>query len=319
MTRTASAKLTARAPNKEKAMFRATLAAGLLTALAVPAFSQTVSIETATGPAELTAAPETVAVFDIAAADTLSALGVPVAGMPAPNYLDYMAPTFDGAEKIGTLFEPDFEVLAAMAPDLIVAGGRSSAQVEALSQVAPTIDMTIEAGSIVSEARARLDAYGTLFGKQAEAADLNAALDAKIAEARAAVSGKGTALVLLTNGGKLSAYGAESRFGWLHTTLGLPEAVHDLGAKPHGEAVSFEFIAEADPDWLLVIDRGAAIGQAGEAAAATLDNPLVAGTKAAQSGHILYLSPGPLYIAGGGVQSMIGTLDEIAAGFSGNS
>lgn len=92
----------------------------------------------------------------------------------------------------------------------------------------------------------------------------------------------------------------------------MPEAHPDLAAESHGEAVSFEFIAEVDPDWIFVIDRGAAIGQEGEAAAATLDNPLVAGTTAGEAGQIVYLDPAPLYIARGGLQSMMGTIGEVS-------
>ena len=51
----------------------------LLFSAALPALAQPVTIETATGPVELEAAPETVAVYDMAALDTLDALGVPVA------------------------------------------------------------------------------------------------------------------------------------------------------------------------------------------------------------------------------------------------
>ena len=59
------------------------------------------------------------------------------------------------------------------------------------------------------------------------------------------------------------------------------------------------------------------MGQEGEAAQATLDNPLVAGTKAARNDQILYLDSAPLYLAGGGIRSLMGTLDEIETGFSG--
>ncbi|MBL3570476.1 iron ABC transporter substrate-binding protein [Rhodovulum sulfidophilum] len=284
--------------------------------LGLPAAARTVTVETATGPAELTADPARVAVMDIAALDTLDALGVDVAGVPEPHYLPYLDATASRATRIGTLFEPDFEALAILDPDLIVVGSRSSGQAAALARIAPTIDMTVTGQDMLAETRARLQAYGRLFGRETEAAALEAALDARIAAARAAVAGKGDALIVLTNGGKISAYGRDSRFGWLHTALGLPEAHPDLGAATHGEAISFEFVAETDPDWILAIDRGAAIGASGEAAAATLDNVLVRGTEAARAGQIVYLDSGPLYIAGGGVQSMMHTLDEIVAAFS---
>ena len=299
---------------------RMTLLGGLLaTAFAFPVLAQDVTIDTATGPAIVPAEPQTVAVFDIAALDTLAAHGVPVAGVPTPVYLDSLAPVAAQAQVVGTLFEPDFEALAVMQPDLVVAGGRSSAQVEALSDFAPTIDMTIRGDGLLDQARARIAAYGTLFAVEDKAQALTQTLDAKVEAARAAVDGKGDALILLTNGGKISAYGANSRFGWLHAELGLPEAVEGLEAETHGQSVSFEFVAEADPDWLIVVDRGAAVGGEGEAASATLDNPLIARTKAAQAGRIVYLNPTPLYIAGGGATSVMQTLDEIVAAFDGSA
>lgn len=287
-------------------------------ALALPTalHAQEIDVETATGPATVAASPEKLAVFDLAAVDTLNALGVPVGAGPDVTPPDFLAPALADAEKVGTLFEPDFEALAALAPDLIIAGGRSAAQVDALSRVAPTLDMTISGDALFDEAEARLTSYGTLFDKEAEAATLKSELDSALEGARAAVADKGTALILLTNGGKMSAFGAGSRFGWLHTALDLPEARAGLDTEgSHGEAVSFEFIADANPDWLLVLDRGAAIGEEGEAAAATLDNPLIAGTTAGQKGQIVYLNPAALYLSTGGVQSLTLLLNQVSEAF----
>jgi iron complex transport system substrate-binding protein len=293
------------------------LFAGLMMAVALPtlALAEVVQVQTARGDASVTAAPETVVALDLAAVDTLEALGVPVSGVPTPIYLDYLEDTAEKAQPVGSLFEPDFEALAVMAPDLIVAGGRSSKQFEPLTKIAPTIDMTIWGNDLVDQAKARTMAYGKVFALEEAANALNEELDSKLAALNAAVQGKGDALIVMTNGGKVSAYGKDSRFGWLHIATGLPEAHDKITAETHGEAVSFEFIAETDADWLLVVDRGAAIGQAGQAASATLDNPLVAGTKAAKAGQVIYLNSGPLYIAGGGMQSMMGTVDELLAAF----
>lgn len=81
--------------------------------------------------------------------------------------------------------------------------------------------------------------------------------------------------------------------------------------------MSFEFIAEVNPDCLLVLDRAAAIGQEGEAAAVTLDTPLIAGTTAGQRGQIIYLDGGAVYLAGGGIQSVQIVLDQIRTAFEG--
>jgi len=290
-----------------------TLAIAVLPTLAL---AQTAEIETATGPAAVPVSPESVVTFDLAALDTLTALGVSVAGVPAVNPPAYLADVIDGLPTVGTLFEPDFEALAVMAPDFIIAGGRSQTQVEPLSQIAPTIDMTINGETLLDDAKARIAAYGTMFDHQDAATTLLTDLDDAIANAHDVTEGKGDALIILTNGGKVSAYGDDSRFGWLHTSLGLPEAFPDLNAETHGEAISFEFIADVNPDWIFVVDRGAAIGQDGEAAAVTLDNPLVAGTTAGQEGQIVYLDSARLYLVGGGYQSVMGTIDEIVTAFS---
>lgn len=292
------------------------LIATALAALPALAMAQTTEIETAAGKVAVPVAPQSVVTFDLAALDTLSALGVPVAGVPAIAPPDYLSETIEGTPTVGTLFEPDFEALAVMAPDFIIAGGRSQSQVAPLSQIAPTIDMTISGEALLADAQARVKAYGTMFQKEDTAATLLSDLDAALETARSTTEGKGNALIVLTNGGKVSAYGEDSRFGWLHSSLGLPEAYPDLNAETHGEAVSFEFIAEVNPDWIFVVDRGAAIGQDGEAAAVTLDNPLVAGTTAGQNDHIVYLDSARLYLVGGGYQSVMGTIDEVVAAFS---
>ncbi len=289
------------------------------TCIAAPALAQNVSINTYAGEVSVTANPQTIAVLDIAAIDTLDALGVPIAGIPSPQYVDYLGSVAAGATTVGSLFEPDFEGLAILDPDLIVAGGRSSTQVEPLSEIAPTIDMTIWGDNHIEQVLSRLNGFGVLTGKEAEAEALTEAFDARLADAQAAVAGKGNALVVMTNGGKVSAYGAGSRFGWLHNALNLPEAVEGVDNETHGEAISFEFIADADPDWLIVIDRSAAIGQEGEAATTTLENPLVAGTTAWSEDQVIYLNSANVYIAGGGYQAMMDTFETLIAGFGGGA
>ncbi|WP_210529624.1 siderophore ABC transporter substrate-binding protein [Rubellimicrobium arenae] len=288
------------------------LAAAVL--LAPPAFAQGVTVETARGPADLPGAPASVAAYDIAAIDTLDALGVAPTGVPDRLYVDYLSHLAGTATPVGTLFEPDLEALNALAPDLVIVGGRSADQLDSVSALAPAIDMTIPGGDLVTQALARLDAYGTIFGREEEARRLAEGFQAKLQEARAVVADQGDALIVMTNGPKVTAYGAGSRFGWIHQATGFPEAVPGLEDASHGEAISFEFIREADPDWLIVVDRAAAIGEDGERAQQTLDNELVAGTTAWRDGHVIYLDAAATYVAGGGIQSMSRTLDTLIEG-----
>ncbi|MEM9632837.1 MAG: siderophore ABC transporter substrate-binding protein [Pseudomonadota bacterium] len=278
--------------------------------------AETVNIETARGSVAVPFQPETIAVFDIAAMDTLNALQVPFAGTPERVYVDYLEKAAEGTEKVGSLFEPDFEAVNALQPDLIVAGGRSSKQVEALSEFAPTIDMTIWGDGLLDQAKSRLTAYGVAFGKEEEAKKLAQDLTTAVDNVKAQTADAGKALIVLTNGPKISVYGKDSRFGWLHTELGIEPVIEDVKASTHGEAVSFEFIRDANPDWLIVVDRAAAIGEDTTLAAETLDNKLVAETTAWKSGQVVYLDAAKVYIAAGGYQSLMGTLQDLTTAFA---
>lgn len=283
------------------------------------AFAEDVTIETAQGDVAVAAMPASVAVFDVSAIDTMAALGVMPTGVISNLYVDYLDDVSANATSVGSLFEPDFEAVNALAPELVIVGGRSSTQLEAMSGLAPTIDMTIWGDDLLDQVLARLSAYGTLFGKEAEAATLAAEFNALKEAASAAAAGQGNALIVMTNGPKISAYGAGSRFGWLHTALNIAEAVEGVDEATHGEAISFEFIHEANPDWLIVIDRVAAIGSEGESAQQTLDNELIADTDAWKNGNVIYLNSANIYIAGGGVQSMMGIMQSLADAFAGAS
>ncbi|MBD0415404.1 siderophore ABC transporter substrate-binding protein [Oryzicola mucosus] len=278
--------------------------------------AQAAEISTAKGPVTIDATPAKIAVFDIAALDTIDRLGIKPAGIPEKLYVSYLDDLKQGSEVVGDLFEPNLEALSALGPDLIIVGGRSSTKAEATAQVAPTIDMTMDGDDLIVQAKERLASYGDLFDRKDEAQAAIKELEAEVAAARAAVQGKGKGLIIMTNGPKVSAYGAGSRFGWIHAALGLPPAVETIEASGHGEAVSFEFIREANPDWLLVLDRAAAIGSGEQGAKATLDNELVAQTTAWKTGQVIYMPAPEFYIAAGGVQSMQSVMATITKAFS---
>ncbi|WP_136636045.1 siderophore ABC transporter substrate-binding protein [Pseudooceanicola onchidii] len=285
--------------------------------LAAPVLADPVTFATATGDMTLENRPERIVALDVSAIDTITALGVIPTGVVAPLYVDYL-PQVAGAAKVGSFFEPDMEAIAALAPDVIVVGPRSAAMADALSRIAPVADMSVGTDAL-ADGKARLEAFGQMLGKVDEAAALSDALDAKLADLRARVeSTGGDALILMTNGPKLSVFGPDSRFGWLHTEVGFGQAVQGIAENRHGEAVSFEYIAEADPETLLVVDRAAAIGGGDQAARATLDTPLVQDTRAAKAGRIIYLSPAELYISTGGIQSLNRTIDEVSEGLAGD-
>lgn len=273
-----------------------------------------VVVEHAQGTTELAGVPEKVFVFDYATVGVLTALGVEVDGVPKENVPAPFAELGEDEDvvDVGTLFEPDYETVAAEAPDLVVVGGRSAEALPELEKIAPTVDLSSDQADPVASAIENAETLGAIFGKQAEAAELVAALEGSLADVRATAAEAGDALLLMTSGGNINAYGDAGRFGFLFSGLGLTEAVDVAEEGRHGQAVSPEFILETDPDWIFVIDRDSATGGA-EAARAVMDTSVVERTTASREGRIVYLDSTLWYVVGGGVWALQAMADEVGA------
>lgn len=264
------------------------------------------NIQTATGEQSIVANPNPVAVYDMTALQNLAALGVAVQGMPSGEMtaeriamLQLKAEGTPDGTPVGTLFEPDLEALNTLKPKAVFVGSRMAEKADAIAKVAPVYNLTIDTNDVYASSKQQLADFGKVFDKQEQAAKLQADIDAKIEEVKKAVAGKGTGLAILINGNKMSAYGKNSRYGYLHTTFGIPMADEHIQEARHGQPISFEYIQKTDPDWLFVLDRTAAIGEEGVSAQSVLDNPLMHNTKAYKNKQIVYLSPDS-YLAFGG-------------------
>ena len=277
-----------------------------------------VKVQTAHGEAVVPQNPERVAVYDLGAVDTLSKLGVKIGASVDSQNLAYLDAPLKDAVKAGTLFEPNYEALNAYNPQVIIIGSRMAKDKvsDELAKLAPTIDMTAQTDNMKESAKARIDAYGRIFGKQTEADALKAEIDKTFADAKAAAQGKGKGLVILVNAGKLSAFGPDSRLGgWIHRDIGVPAVDEAIKEGSHGQPVSFEYIKEKNPDWLFVLDRSAAIGEEGQAAREVLNNPLVAQSTAWKKGQVVYLPP-ETYLAAGGAQELLNAGNLLKDAFS---
>ncbi|MBB4052904.1 iron complex transport system substrate-binding protein [Devosia subaequoris] len=290
------------------------LLAGLV-ALATPALAQEFTVTHAQGETTLPGVPQKVVSFDFAAIETLEAIGVDVAGLPGSNLPAHLEKyASDDYAKVGSLFEPDYEALAALEPDLIIVAGRSSTAYPELANLAPTVDLSNEWTNFYGSIKANAEIIGEIFDKEAEVAALIAETEAKVEASRAAAADAGKGLVVLTSGAEVTAYGPGSRFGYIHETLGVTPVIEDVEAATHGDSISFEFILETNPDLLFVIDRDAATGQG--AAAAILDNELVGETTAWRNGDVVYIDPVRAYIVNGGLISFGIMADQVTEALS---
>lgn len=283
----------------------AALALSASLALTAGASAQELTVSHAQGETTLPGVPEKIFAFDLGTIDTLNAIGVEVDGVPDAAFPDHLSQYAD-ALKVGSLFEPDYELVNAEQPDVIFVAGRSSTVYPQLSEIAPTIDLSIDWTDFPATIKQRSETLGEIFGKEAEVAVLIAEVDDNIAAVQEHAPSVGNALIIMINGGRISAYGPGSRFGWLHDDLGIEPVIEDVEAATHGEAVSFEFLLEANPDWLFVLDRDIAVtAEAGtQSADQVLDNELVHQMSAWQNDRIVYVDPVNFYIVNGGLHTL---------------
>ena len=275
-----------------------------------------ITVDTVKGNVDLAMNPSPLVVYDMTLMQDLAALDVAVDGMPSGLKLDNLqSKTQPEPKTVGTVFEPDLEALNAMQPQAILVGSRMAEKYDALSSIAPTLDMTIDTANIYESSKQRLHDLGALFGKSAQAAKLQGNIDGLIDETKTLTKDKGKGLVVMVNGNKLSAYGDKSRYGFIHTVLDIPMADDQIADARHGQPISFEYIQKTNPDWLFVVDRSAAIGEDGAGAKAVLDNPLVAQTNAWSNNQVVYLSPDS-YLAFGGYYQWMQDLTTIKEAFA---
>lgn len=301
-------------------LIQAGAALALSAAFGVCMAQATVPVKHARGQTSVPANPTKTIVMDMAVLDTLHALDVEVAGVPTaaklpPQLAQYAEPRY---LKVGSLFEPNYEVIHAAQPQVIIVAGRSAPKYDELSKLAPTIDLTVDPRDLVGSVTRNTETLAAIYGKQAQARQKLDALRASISALQGQAATAGTALVILTTGGKMSAYGPGSRFGVIHDAFGLKPAAKGLNVSNHGQAISFEFIAETNPDWLFVIDRDAAIGREGVSAQRMLDNDLVRATAAWKYKRVVYLNGFNWYLLGSaGLTAMQQNVDDIAAALAG--
>lgn len=280
------------------------------------AFAQgAVTVKHTKGELTLQERPASVVVMDLAVLDTLHTLGVEVQGVPAMEYRRQLSEFNDKKYlRIGSVFEPDYETIHAASPELIIVAGRSSPKYSALAKLAPTLDLTVDPTDLLGSMKRNTAALATIFGREAEAQARLENLDESIAALKKQSPEAGTALIVLTTGGKMSAYGPGSRFGVIHDELGIMPATRELQTTNHGQAISFEFILKTDPDWLFVIDRDAAIGREGQSAGQLLDNELIHQTKAWKNQRVLYLDALNWYTIGSaGLTAMQENVDQLSS------
>ena len=255
-----------------------------------------------------------IAVMDYTSLDTFVALGASdkVIGLPLSSAVPTSLASFKDGKyaDFGAVNNVNLEKLAAAQPQLIISADRLQKQTDALKQIAPIYHYSIDTNNYWQSFHEQTLNLAKIVGKTTEAEQKLQALDAEAAKLSEKTKGK-TALIVLVNNDKLMAFGQHSRFGLIHDKLGFTPADASIKVGTHGQSISYEYIAEKNPDYLFVIDRASAVTGKSGGAQAALDNDIVKQSKAAKENHIVYLDANNWYLMNGGLNAMHEMVAEV--------
>ncbi|MGL5989665.1 siderophore ABC transporter substrate-binding protein [Cetobacterium sp.] len=265
------------------------------------------------GTTEVVKNSKRVIVFDYGIAEMLNTAGIEIIGLPKEGMPKFLSNYKD--EKyinVGGLKEPNLEKIYSIKPDLIIVSGRQEPFYEQLSKIAPTVGLTTTGEDYIKVLQNNIEIISKIFTKGETLKNNLLTIENNLTVIKEKVEKNGlNALVVLSNNGKLSAYGLKSRFSIIYDYLGFKN-LESITASTHGSKINFEYILEKNPDYIFVVDRSAVVG--GDVSAnKVFDNDIVKATKAAKNKKIIFLDAEIWYTAAGGINTTQKMIDEISA------
>ena len=265
------------------------------------------------GEVEVPKNPEKVVVLDYGSLDILDEIGVEsVVGVPnngIPEYLDKYED--EKYTDIGGVKEFNFETINELDPDLIIIEGRQEDSLEELQKIAPTVYLGSVGSDYLNSIKSNAKVLGEIFDKEKEVEEKLANIDTRVNEIKAKVVDNNlNALATMISDGSMSVYGAGSRFNIIYNELGFVPTDESIEVSNHGQSISYEYLAEKNPDYLFVIDKGAVTGS-GTPAKDTVENELVKTTDTYKNGNIVYVDSVAWYVGGAGFKALDKMLDDV--------
>lgn len=211
------------------------------------------------------------------------------------------------AADLGSHREPDLESLVAAEPDVVWNGQRfeqHQEDIEKLVEDVPVLDFEPrDDKDFFEELKRHTEALGQVFGHEEDAEKLIADFDAAAERAKKAYDPEQKVMAVNTSGGEIGyiAPGIGRVYGPVFDLLGLTPALEvDNASDDHeGDDISVEAIAQSNPDWILVMDRDAAISKEGEQVTPgeklVKDNAALKSVSAVKDGNV-YVAPNDTYI-----------------------
>lgn len=228
----------------------------------------TVTITDNHGEIEVPVNPVTVVALDSTSFDTLSEWGIDLAAVPK-DVMGTVWPEYTGdgdVLNVGSHREPNLETVIAVEPDLIIGGSRFSdyyAQLKEQNPGAAVIEISPRDGEDqFDELKRQTEILGQIFDHEGEAAELISGLESAIAHAKQAYNGTDTIMAVNISDSKMNYLApiVGRSVGPVFPALGLAPALEAEGDSDHkGNDIGVEAIAQSNPDWIIALDRDAAM------------------------------------------------------------
>ncbi|MFV0426411.1 MAG: siderophore ABC transporter substrate-binding protein [Beutenbergiaceae bacterium] len=282
-----------------------------------------IEVEDNNGTQTVQLPPSSVVALDNRTFQTLSDWGIELSAAAVSLMPDTIAYTQDESlTDIGNHREPNLEAIVAAQPDLIINGQRFTQFQEDITSLVPQATVLVldprEGEPFDAELIRQSTTLGEIFGKQAEAAELVQEFEDAIGRVQAAYDPAQTVMAVNVSGGEIGylaptvgrTLGPVFDFANLTAALEIDDASDDH----QGDDISVEAIADANPDWILVMDRDAAVSAddpAYQPAADIIENSeALAGVNAVQGQQIVYM-PADTY-TNEGIQTYTEFLNDFA-------
>ncbi len=275
---------------------------------------------------ELKKKPQTIAVYDLSILDTLNALGIEAKIVPETTFsgdlAKYKNPEFI---KAGSLFEPDVEKLKLAKPDLIFVGGRSAKAQSQLQPLAPTVNLSAQTDDYVTDLKQRTLELASAFKREKIANEKLAEVEKLQSELKALTQSK-SALMLFVNKDNYMLHAANDRFGFVYDLTGF-KSLLPLSEKtdaPRPEAGSptalalaeknaqlLKMAVESQPDYIILLDRGAVNSQQYTAKDHIKTHPVLSQANAVKNNRVINVNADSWYLTGAGLDNTIAMLKEL--------
>ncbi|AMB98667.1 iron ABC transporter substrate-binding protein [Aerococcus urinaehominis] len=292
----------------------------------------TVTVKDIHGEVQVPVQPKKVVALDNRTFETLEDWGVDLVAVPKdvmPADSAYVKD--DKVENIGNHREPNLELIAAADPDLVIVGQRFAKYYDDIKALAPnaaivdyswnTEDAENTGQSLMEGFKTSTQGLGAIFQKEDQAQALIDNLDKAIADVKSAYNGQDKVMSVIVSGGEIGYAAPHTGRVWgpLYDLFNLKPAleVADSSSDHQGDDISVEAIAQSNPDWLLVLDRDAAITDTESQPAQEVieDSPALKSLDAVKNNHVIY-APADTY-TNESIQTLTEIFQSMAKAFKG--